>query len=300
MLFYFYCITNLINNKIYVGITNAPDKRWKTHLNIAKGGKEKFPAHFQAIHAAIVKYGEEQFIFDISKIFSDEDEAYHYEQDFISYMKEMKVPNYNIAGGGKGTGSGINHPTFGKKLPKEWIDNMSVSLKESSNRPEVKEGNRQRMIDRNWVGENHPMFGKTHTEEARAAISLSQTGLIKSKETCRKLSEALTGRVFTPEHCENISKSQKGKHVGEKNVMFGKTHTPEARAAISAARTGTISTSRKLSEEQVREIMKLLSDNVASRKIAKIFETHKSVILNIKHKRSYKEIIERIENEQRK
>jgi len=299
MLFYFYCITNLINNKIYVGITNAPVIRWKTHLNIAKGGKEKFPAHFQAIHAAIVKYDVNQFIFDISKIFSDEDEAYYYEQDFISYMKEMKIPNYNIAGGGKGTGSGINHPTFGKKLPKEWTDNMSVGLKESSNKPEVKEGNRQRMIDRNWVGENHPMFGKTHTEEARAAISLSQTGLIKSEETRLKLSKAHTGKKRTPEQNEAQSKRQKetGQCAGKKNVMFGKTHTPEARAAISAANTGRIPTTRKLSEDQVREIMKLLSDKISCIKIAKMFNCAKSLVLNIKHKRSYKEIVERIENE---
>lgn len=300
MLFYFYSITNLINNKIYVGITNNPSVRWYTHLNVARGGKEKFPAHFQAIHAAIVKYGEEQFIFDISKIFSDEDEAYHYEEDFIFYMKTMNIKNYNIAGGGKGTGSGINHPTFGKKLPKEWIDNMRIASKEVSNRPEIKAANRQRMIDRNWIGEDHPMYGKTHTEEAKLAIGLANLGKPKSEETRLKLSKAHTGKIRSQEHKENLSKSLKGLFFGEKNPMFGKTHTSEARAAISAANSGRIPLNRKLSEDQIREIMKLLSDNIPSRKIAKMFETHKSVILNIKHKRSYKEVIERIENEQRK
>lgn len=79
--------------------------------------------------------------------------------------------------------------------------------------------------------------------------------------------------------------------------MFGKTHTPEARAAISAANTGRIPTTRKLSEDQVREIMKLLSDKISCIKIAKMFNCAKSLVLNIKHKRSYKEIVERIENE---
>ena len=48
-----------------------------------------------------------------------------------------------------------------------------------------------------------------------------------------------TGRTkedFTLEWKENISKSKKGITVGEKNPMFGKTHSEETRAKLSATR----------------------------------------------------------------
>lgn len=34
---YIYKITNLINNKIYIGQTNNPNRRWKEHCNSNSG-----------------------------------------------------------------------------------------------------------------------------------------------------------------------------------------------------------------------------------------------------------------------
>ena len=39
-------------------------------------------------------------------------------------------------------------------------------------------------------GAKNPMYGKTHTEEARARISINNTGKILSEETKAKLSDA--------------------------------------------------------------------------------------------------------------
>lgn len=39
--FYLYKITNLINSKIYIGVTVSPKTRWNTHKRIAKYGKKK-------------------------------------------------------------------------------------------------------------------------------------------------------------------------------------------------------------------------------------------------------------------
>ena len=261
MLFYFYCMTNLTNNKIYVGITNEPSVRWKTHNNIAKGGKEKYPQHFQAVHSAIVKYGSEQFSFEISKVFSDEDEAYFYEEDFISYMRELKVPNYNIAGGGKGTGSGLNHPMFGKTLPQEWKDKVTAATKIRSNLPEVKEANRKRMIERNWVGENHPNFGKTTSTETSNKISEKLTGVVFTSGHKSKISKSLTGRYLSDEHKNNISLSKAGKHIG--------TNNPNS----------------KLSTDDLQKIYNLLDESMSSRKIGKIFNVSKTTILRVKKSR---------------
>lgn len=90
--------------------------------------------------------------------FDNEDDAYNAEENLISQLRSENVLNYNIAGGGKGTGSGINHPMFGKKLSQKWIDNLSIASKIYNNKPEVIERHRANMINNNWIGENHPMF----------------------------------------------------------------------------------------------------------------------------------------------
>lgn len=54
-----YCVTNAANGKKYIGITVDPDSRWWEHKNKAKNG-----GGF-ALHQAIRKYGENNFIFEI-------------------------------------------------------------------------------------------------------------------------------------------------------------------------------------------------------------------------------------------
>lgn len=128
-MYYVYTIINRLNDKLYIGTTSNIN-RFNQHITIADGGKKKYPKHYQKIHAAIKKYGHKNFDFTITKTFDNEDEAYYFEEDMISYLRSMNISIYNIAGGGKGTGSGINHPMFGKKLPKKWKENVKKSRKE--------------------------------------------------------------------------------------------------------------------------------------------------------------------------
>lgn len=257
-MFYLYIITNLINQKIYIGVTNNINVRWATHKRIANGGIEVFPNHHQPLHRSISKYGAENFTIEVVQIFSSEDEAYLSEKWWISHLKEMNIPSYNIAGGGKGTGSGINHPMFGKKLPQNWIDAIAVSSKKASNRPEIKEANRQRMIARNWVGENHPNFGKTISEEATNKISEKLIGRKFSEEHKNNISLSLTGKNKSTEHKRNISLSKIGKHTGINNP------------------------NSKLSSEDIVKITELIKKGFSSRKIGKMFDVSKTTILRIK------------------
>jgi predicted GIY-YIG superfamily endonuclease len=41
-----YKITNLINGKIYIGKSKDYLKRFRTHIKIAKGGKENYPRKY--------------------------------------------------------------------------------------------------------------------------------------------------------------------------------------------------------------------------------------------------------------
>jgi group I intron endonuclease len=260
--FYFYIITNLINNKIYVGITNNTANRWNTHKRIAKGGKGLFPHHYQPVHQAISKYGVENFIFEISQIFEIEDEAYLAEEWWIGYLKYMRVPNYNIAGGGKGTGSGINHPMYGKQLPPEWKSKVIEANKINANLPAKRASSRQHMIGRNWRGENHPNFGKTTAPEVAEKISSKLLGRIFSDGHKTAISASLIGRELSDEHKKNISLSKIGKYVG--------TNNPNS----------------KLSLKDIEIIYKMIDDGSSNKNIAKIFDVHHKTIQRYRKNRN--------------
>jgi G:T-mismatch repair DNA endonuclease (very short patch repair protein) len=77
-------------------------------------------------------------------------------------------------------------------------------------------------LRKTWTGEKSPRFGAILTEKTKQKISVSNTG-----------KEGMKG-VLNPscraEVREQISKTriERGVAVGNKNPMFGKTHTPEA------------------------------------------------------------------------
>lgn len=93
-----YKITNLINNKIYIGkTTRSLDVRWKEHIQDSKNGKTP-------LYLAIQKYGIENFKIEIIQddIF-DIEELNRLEQYYIQQYDSLSHNNgYNIALGGDG------------------------------------------------------------------------------------------------------------------------------------------------------------------------------------------------------
>lgn len=102
--------------------------------------------------------------------------------------------------------------------------------------------------------ENNPMYGKTHSEEARRKMSLANKGRTLSLEHRIKISEALKrnnfgkphfnlGRKHSEETKKMYSLTRKGENnpnwgngdkiKGEKNPMYGKTHSEETRRKMS-------------------------------------------------------------------
>ena len=95
-MFYVYKITNKLNGKIYIGRSKDALKRFRIHIKIAKGGKEKYPRKFYVIHAAIAKYGVENFTFEILHEFTTEQESINVEQEKIIFILNNKIPTYNV------------------------------------------------------------------------------------------------------------------------------------------------------------------------------------------------------------
>lgn len=99
---YIYCVTNILNNKKYIGQTmRSIKRRWNAHKTESK--TEDNPSYF---HKAILKYGSDNFsISEVKKICCDSRDELKNELDFweIKYIDELNTlrPNgYNITPGG--------------------------------------------------------------------------------------------------------------------------------------------------------------------------------------------------------
>lgn len=116
--------------------------------------------------------------------------------NFLSKKARENISNFH-----KG-----NNYNKGRKHTDEEKEKISLSHK---NRwVNLSEVERER-VSKNMSGENNPMFGKTHTEEARNKISKSKIGSSVSDENKKKLSKRMKGVPKSENQKEKISKSLK-------------------------------------------------------------------------------------------
>jgi len=136
-MFYVYKITNTVNNKVYIGKSNNPSKRWRKHIKIAAiGSKDK---SFSIIHAAIQKYGIDSFSISILEELVDETSALEREVYWVALHKSNIRRygddfGYNLTDGGEGV-SGYTHTesaklkcaTYKKTHPNTVASNRKIS-----------------------------------------------------------------------------------------------------------------------------------------------------------------------------
>jgi hypothetical protein len=98
-----------------------------------------------------------------------------------------------------------------------------------------------------FTGTGNGMFGKHHTQETKDKIRQKNLGKKLTPEQIEKLKKATTGKKkppITEEHRAKLSAAKQGNN----NNMWGKTHSEETLAKMSAKATG-----RKQSEETIRK-----------------------------------------------
>lgn len=92
-----YIITNLINNKVYIGKTKSDTtRRWRDHIKTALSLEDKK----YSIHKAISKYGLNNFSFEILKYYKNEGGAFKGEKFYIKKYNSY-LDGYNETKGGK-------------------------------------------------------------------------------------------------------------------------------------------------------------------------------------------------------
>ena len=203
-----YCIENLKNGKKYIGQSVDLEKRKHEHFSLLKGNNHS-NTHLQNSYN---KYGEENFKFRIL-LYCEPFELTKYEQFFVDYY-----------------------------MP-ELLYNVRLECVNSNQGIILSEGTKRKMSKANG-GENHPMWGKHHSEE-----------------TIKKMSEA----------CH-----------GENNPMYGKHHSEETIRKMSEALSGENSPCSKLTENQVFEVLDLYyNKNKKQIDIAKKFPVNYRTISSI-------------------
>jgi len=199
-----YKTTNLINGKVYIG---------KDKYN-----NEKYLGSGKILKQAIEKYGKENFKKEIIEECEDEEIWLKREMYWIEYFNSTKI-GYNIALGGNGGDTISNNPNkdeirkrhsekmkdpnvnknkargrkvvVKKKDEPNWNNPQKGKKCPSRIRPNSKKGIPNPKHSE-WMKENNPFRGKTHTNEVKQKIK-EINSKPKSEEHKRKISETLKG-----------------------------------------------------------------------------------------------------------
>ena len=160
-----YQTTNLVNGKIYIGVTNGNDPYY-----LGSG---------KTLKKAIIKYGRKNFIRKPILELVNKESAYFIEKMIVNEKFISENSNYNLQIGGSG------HAAHNKE--RKYKPHTDKTKKKIS----------QTMIERGTSkGKNNPQYGKPLSEKQKAAIS--RKGVKLTKEHKEKIRQSLTGRKRGP------------------------------------------------------------------------------------------------------
>lgn len=183
-----YKIINGTNNKYYVGSSYNVFRRWKKHRSYLR--KNSHPNDY--LQNAWLKHGEDTFRFEIIEEVKRENLDV-VEQKYLDIAKQQQNLSYNLA-------FDASCPTrnMSEKTRQKMSEKAIEKFKDPAQR--LKLSIAKRGIP-GLSGKDHPMFGRTHTPEARALISAAMKKRCGRKNPCYngtvyKFRSEITGEAF--------------------------------------------------------------------------------------------------------
>lgn len=157
-----YVVTNLTNNKIYIGKTvGTPEIRLRKHFQNSVNG-------LAYLHRAIKKYGRQSFTIRSLAEVGTEEQALRLEKFFIKCL-ESNSPEfgYNLTEGGDGI-SGYRHREESKRQCR--LNNIGKHKVSDDVRKRLSESRKR------FTGENHPRFGVRLSDSTKQKMRKAKLG----------------------------------------------------------------------------------------------------------------------------
>lgn len=180
------------NDMFYIGITkNDVETRWQN------GCGYRHNPHFDN---AIKKYGKDNFLHEVLFTGLTKEEAEQKEIEMIAFYKSnQREYGYNISNGGECLGK------HSEETKQKMRDNHA-----------------------DFSGENHPRYGKHHSEKTKDILSQ------KAKERYEKNGHPSKGRIMSEEQKNLLSEIAKERFsIPENNPFYNKQHTQETKNILS-------------------------------------------------------------------
>lgn len=225
---FIYKITNKISKKCYIGETkeSSPEIRWKQHKYTISNGRG-----CPALQDAVIKYGIDNFTFEVVIICFDEDQFAH-ERHYIKKYNSVVPNGYNILEGGEGGGF------KGKRHTPEIIEKIgAMSRKRFEDPAERKKSSERALLQMKEVKESGVDWGKKVTSSEKYQLALKEKRVgggahvkEKAKDVNAKISAGVKKYFKTLDDSSkavNIKKHRESmaKAVGTKVQQFTKEGT---------------------------------------------------------------------------
>ncbi len=191
MFFYLYKTTNLINEKIYIGVHRA------SRLNDGYLGSGKI------LKAAIKKYGRQNFTKEILETFQSETEMFSREREIVNNTFILQENTYNLRKGGDGF-------NWVNKNDLHWVAQKDAHRQTSR-------------LNGRYTFENNKGIFSLSPEQVLANRNLAK---LKAQESCLKKYGARSAFAHLNKNPEFILKRiqrcrEVGHQIGSKNSNYG-------------------------------------------------------------------------------
>lgn len=265
-----YIIKNKINNKVYIGQSKDPKKRFQHHCKPSCSYKNNI-----FISNAIQKYGKENFWYEILE---EQVENYNEREIYYISLYNSLAPNgYNLSPGGEEPPLMPGHLHPEATLSKEQVENLTEELK-TTNKSYVELAKKYGFQSRTSVMEFNK--GLTYAREIEYPIRKENYNGKLSPNDVKDIIKILK---YTYRSYKNIAEQYKVEYRAIARINKGIYHKQEDE--IYPIREGRLtSVPPKYTYEQVSDIIHLLQNTSLSlREIARRIGGEYKDILNIKN-----------------
>jgi len=222
-MFIVYETTNLVNNKIYIGVSGT--------------GDPKYLGSGIALNKAFKKYGKENFVRKTLFSFDNYQEAYAKEQEIVNSEFISSSNNYNLRIGGRGgftvtnkAKKMISNKLTGVKFSEERKTNIKNAISKSGIHDRLRNKKRDKRIcdkisnTKNKGTYSLPLYGNfSSCSKAAKAIGCSPTFVLKYCKSANAIPLTIKNLRLKSSYLDEISNSDKYSLIGKtpKELGFG-------------------------------------------------------------------------------